>query len=74
MNSRIPVDAKGMNEAVVSRKPGDKVKLTVARTGNDREVEVILGHKMERSFRIQPVGNPSHLQAAILRDWLNGPR
>ena len=37
-----PVDTKAMNEAFASRKPGDKVRLTVVRAGDDREVEVSL--------------------------------
>ena len=64
------VDAKTLNETLASNKPGDKVKLNVVRADKDLEVEVVLGHKMERSFRIRPVSSPDPLQKTILKDWL----
>lgn len=63
------VDAAGLNAAIAAGKPGDKLKLAVARGGRDIEVEVTLGHKMQRSFRIIPIANPDELQSAILKDW-----
>jgi len=64
------VDAATLNKAIASKKPGDKIKLAVARAGKDIEVEVTLGHKMQRSFKIIPIANPDALQSAILKDWM----
>jgi predicted metalloprotease with PDZ domain len=66
------VDAKTWNENMASKKPGDKVHLVVSRDGNDRELDVTVGRKMERSFRIKPLENPDPLQAEILKDWSRG--
>jgi predicted metalloprotease with PDZ domain len=53
-----------------SKKPGDRLRVLVSRRNRILEVEVVLGTKMERSFRIWPMSNPSPLQSAILEDWL----
>jgi predicted metalloprotease with PDZ domain len=66
------VDAKALGEAIVSKRPGDRIKLAVFRDDKDRQVEVVLGHRMERSFKILPVANPDPLAAAIRKDWMRG--
>jgi hypothetical protein len=35
----------------------------------EQELEVVLGHKLQRSFRISPIANPNSLQKQILEDW-----
>jgi len=64
------LSARAMTEALVQRKPGDKAKVLVSRRGIVREVDLVLGKKTERSFRMKPAANPGPLAAAILRDWL----
>ena len=59
-----------MNAGIAAKKPGDKIRLAVTRAGKDIEVEITLGHKMQRSFKIIPVANPNALQTAILKDWM----
>ena len=66
------VDAKVFSEALAAKKPEDRIKLTVSRDNKDREVEVVLGHRMERSFKILPVANPDPLAATIRKDWMRG--
>ncbi len=63
------VDAAGLNAAVAAAKPGDTLKLVLARAGQEREVEVVLTHKMQRSYRILPIEHPDPLQVAILEGW-----
>jgi len=58
--------AKALNDALIARKPGDRLKLRLA----SREVEVELGTSPVRSFKIQPLPNPTPRQAAIYKDWL----
>jgi predicted metalloprotease with PDZ domain len=62
--------ARGLSEAFGRKKPGDTVKVLIARRGVVREVEVVLGKKTERNFEMKPIANPDPLQAAILKDWL----
>jgi len=64
------VNASTLNAAINSKKPGDKIRLALTRAGRDIEVEVALGHKIQRSFKIIPIANPDALQSAILKDWL----
>jgi hypothetical protein len=49
---------------------GDEVKDLL--DGAVRELDVILAKKMERTFRITPLPNPTPLQSAILEGWLKG--
>jgi len=64
------VNAKSLDDALKLRKPGDKMRVLLSRRGTVRELEVELGQKSERSFKIKPMANPSTEQAAILADWL----
>jgi predicted metalloprotease with PDZ domain len=64
------VDAPGLNAAIASKKPGDKIKLTVTRSGKTIDKEVTLANRMQRSFRIIPIAKPDALQSAILKDWM----
>ncbi len=66
----VKVDAQALNTVVASKKPGDKVTLTLARAGKEAQVEVLLGHKVRRSFKIVPIANPDPLQSAILHDLM----
>jgi predicted metalloprotease with PDZ domain len=60
----------GLTEALRAHQPGDRVRILVVRDNRTREIEVVLGTRMERSFKIQPVENPTPLQSAILKDLL----
>jgi predicted metalloprotease with PDZ domain len=64
------VNAKSIDEMLKSKKAGDKVRVLVSRRGAVREIEVVLGQKMERSFKVKPTANASARQAEILENWL----
>jgi len=64
------VDAASFTGAIAARKPGDKISIAVTRAGRELEVEAVLAHKLQRSFRIIPVVHPDPLQSAILADWM----
>jgi predicted metalloprotease with PDZ domain len=66
----IRVHPPSMGQVLESKKPGDKVRVLLARRGTVREVEVTLGKKTERSFQIKPIADPTPLQSAVLGDWL----
>jgi len=67
-----PIDAKALIAALAARKPGDRITIAFSRSGQDRSADVLLEHKMERSFKIRPIASPDALQAAILAGWLKG--
>jgi len=60
-----------LKDALDSHKPGDLVRVQFVRDRHIREVNCELGSKMEWSFKIEPVENPSPLAAAILKGVLN---
>jgi len=65
-----PLGSHTVADTLKSRKPGEKIRLLVAHHGEIRDVDVILGSKMRRSFAIEPAKNVTELQSAMLRDWL----
>jgi predicted metalloprotease with PDZ domain len=65
-----PLGTRSVNEVLRTRKPGDRIRVLIAHHGEIKEVEVVLGTKTQRSFKIQPVENPTALQSAVLKDWL----
>ena len=67
----VPMRNQKMDDILKARKPGDKLKFLVARRDGLKEVEVVLEQKKERSYKLAPVDNPTALEAAILKDWLN---
>ena len=69
----VRVTSMTLSELLNSRKPGDKVRVLVSRRNVIREIEVVMGKRTERSFRIKPLANPDPVQAAILQDWLKEP-
>ena len=66
----IPAGTQSVDAMLRARKPGDTTKITVTHHGEVREVEAVLGSKMQRTFKITPIDNPTSLQAAILKDVL----
>ena len=65
------VDARKLADLLKTSKPGETVRILLARRGRTREVDVVLGAGTERTFRITPMKNPNRLQAAIRKGWLN---
>jgi predicted metalloprotease with PDZ domain len=64
------VTQRSLAGTIGARKPGDKVKVLYARRGGVHETEAVLGKKMERTFRIVPLANPTPGQKALLEAWL----
>jgi predicted metalloprotease with PDZ domain len=68
---RVPLGNHSIDDVLKARKSGERIKLLVAHRDAVKEIEVVLGSKMERSFKIQPMENLTPLQSAILKDWVN---
>jgi predicted metalloprotease with PDZ domain len=68
----VRVTSRTLGETLNARKPGDTVRVLLSRRNAIRELDVVLGKKTERSFRITPLPNPTPLQTAILESWLKG--
>jgi len=66
----VRVTSRTLDRILESKKPGDAVRVLLARRHIICEVEVILGKKAERRFKIRKIKNPDPLQSAILEDWL----
>ncbi|MDQ3089122.1 MAG: PDZ domain-containing protein [Acidobacteriota bacterium] len=55
---------------LTSKKPGDKIKLTIFRFDELREIEVTLGGRAKSDYRIVAVENPSDEQKRLYREYL----
>jgi len=66
----IPLGNRKMDDILKARKSGETIKLLVARANRIEDIAVVLASKMERSFKITSVDNPTQLQSTILKDWL----
>jgi predicted metalloprotease with PDZ domain len=64
------VTSRSIGEAMDSHKPGDHLKLLVSRRGSVRELDVTLGARAQRAFKITVASHPTPLQSAILAGWL----
>jgi predicted metalloprotease with PDZ domain len=64
------IEAASVSAAIAAKKPGDRVKFVVNRAGKDIEFEILLGHKLQRSYKIIPVASPNASQTSILQDWM----
>jgi predicted metalloprotease with PDZ domain len=67
-------DAQALNATLSSKKPDDTLRLKLARTGRNLQLDVVLGHKMQRSFTIVPIARPTALQSALLRGLMTPRR
>lgn len=66
----VRITQRSLAGTISSHKPGDKIKVLYARRGAVHETEAVLGKKIERSFRITPLANPTPEQKALLDAWL----
>ena len=60
------------NKIINSARSGDKISLSLIINKETKDIEVILGQKTEKAFKITPTGNPDPLQKQILESWLKG--
>jgi len=67
-----PANAFPFGNMIKDQLPGDKVKLVVVQRGEKKLLSLVLGKKLERSFKISPQANVDKLQSAILEGWLMG--
>jgi predicted metalloprotease with PDZ domain len=59
-----------LNDLLAARKPGDRLKLTIARGGATLELAATLGRNIRRTYGLKPEPDPNPLQVKILNDWL----
>ncbi len=55
---------------LTGKKPGDKMKLTIFRFDELREIEVTLGGRAKSDYKIVPVENPTDEQKRLYREYL----
>jgi len=68
---RVPVAIRKLDDFLKTRQPGEALALLVVRDSMVKELRVTLGQKAERTFKTSLVENPSALETAILKAWLN---
>jgi predicted metalloprotease with PDZ domain len=61
---------RAVSEVLLAKKPGDTASVLIWRRNATRTVEVTLGAKTHRSFRMTPLPSQTPLQAEILGSWL----
>lgn len=59
-----------LNNYLGEKKIGDKIKLTVFRFDELRDIEITLGGKGNANYRIVPVANPTDEQKALYRAYM----
>ena len=67
----VPVAIRKLDDFLKTRQPGEALALLVVRDSMVKELRVTLGQKAERTFKTSLVENPSALETAILKAWLN---
>ncbi|MBA2495237.1 MAG: M61 family metallopeptidase [Acidobacteria bacterium] len=55
---------------LTGKKPGEKIKLTIFRFDELREIEVTLGGRAKSDYKIVPVENPTDEQKRLYREYL----
>ena len=60
------------NKLTAGARPGDKLSLTVFINNVMTDMEITLGKKTEKGFKITPSADPDPLQKQILDSWLKG--
>ena len=63
------VNLADYTKAINVLKPGDKVVITVARDDWLREIDVVIGESMDKSYYIFQTENPSDLQKAVYESY-----
>ncbi len=61
---------KFLTDYVAEKKAGDKVKLTIFRFEELKEIEITLGGKGSANYRIVPMANPSDEQKALYLGYM----
>jgi predicted metalloprotease with PDZ domain len=59
-----------LNEALLAKKAGDKIRLRISRAGAEQEIEVTLISNVTRSYELSPMAEITPARSAILNNWL----
>jgi predicted metalloprotease with PDZ domain len=62
--------ARSLGAFLDRRKPGDRIRITISRRGEVRDVEAVLGIRPEKTFAIKPLASATPLQSSIFEAWL----
>jgi predicted metalloprotease with PDZ domain len=62
--------ARSLGTCLDRKKPGDRIRITISRRGEIRDVEAVLGSRPEKTFAIKPLASATPLQSSILEAWL----
>jgi S1-C subfamily serine protease len=59
-----------LNDALMAKKAGDKIKLRISRGGAEQEMEATLVGNVKKTYSLSPMAGVTAAQAGILNSWL----
>jgi hypothetical protein len=59
-----------LNDALMAKKAGDRIKLRISRGGPEQEIEATLGGNVKKTFSLSPMAGVTNAQSGILNSWL----
>jgi S1-C subfamily serine protease len=59
-----------LNDALMAKKAGDKIKLRISRGGSEQEMEVTLVGNVKKTYSLSPMTGVTTAQSGILNHWL----
>jgi len=65
----LPATPALLTEKLSSKKPGEKIELTIMHAGSTEKKEITITTKKERTFAIKPVAQVDSKQKSILESW-----
>lgn len=67
----LPATAASLTEKLSSKKPGEKIALTIVHEGVSEKKEISITTKRERTFAAKQIAKPDPKQKSILDGWCN---
>ena len=59
-----------LNDALMAKKAGDKIKLRTSRGGSEQKMEVTLVGNVKKTYSLSPMTGVTTMQSGILNNWL----
>ena len=65
-----PATAVALNDVLMAKKAGDRIKLQISRAGSEQEVQVTLVGNVKKTYGLSPIAAATSAQSGILNHWL----
>jgi predicted metalloprotease with PDZ domain len=67
------VDLSSLKDRLATRKPGDRIELSLFRRDELRAVNVVLGRRSPDKFEVVPVADPTDREKTLYQAWMGAP-